>query len=366
MKTKIDQLRQLMKKSGLDAVALNPSPNMTYLTGLHYHLMERPIVLIIPLQGQPVAILPEFEIGKLKTVDQEFTSFSYNDNPDTWNAVFRKACDFSHLNQMKTGVDPNHFRYLEYKFLQDNAPQAQFIPAGNEISGLRICKDSQELALMKKAVQIAQAAFEATLPFIRPGVTEIEIAQELTYHLLHNGSDGGSEFQPIIASGPNSANPHHTPGIRQVCTGDAIVIDWGAYYQDYYSDLTRTVVIGNPSPDFEKVYQTVAKANAAGIAAGRPGIQAGAVDLAARQEIETAGYGVYFTHRTGHGLGMEVHEPVYIYAENTTPLEPGMTYTIEPGIYLPGLFGVRIEDNVVVTENGCLCLSDLSREIRVL
>jgi Xaa-Pro dipeptidase len=363
---RIKQLQKTMKTAGLQAVALNPSPNLAYLTGLHYHLMERPIVLIVLAEGDLAAILPEFEVGKLAVSGLNIHPFSYGENPAGWVDVFKKACQSIGLNQHKIGVDPNHFRFLEYHYLQQGAPLCQFVAAANEISSLRVHKDSHEAAYMRKAAEIAQAALTASLPFIHSGVTEIELAQELTIQLLRAGSDNDSEFTAIVASGPNSANPHHTPSDRKLQNGDALIIDWGARYKGYYSDLTRNVHLGQPSPEYLQVFDTVLKANAAGRSAGAPGIGAGKVDQVTRAVIDTAGYGKWFTHRTGHGLGMEVHEPVYIFGENDEKLETGMVYTIEPGIYLTDKFGVRIEDDVIVTPHGSESLSDYPRDLIIL
>ncbi len=366
MTQRLSQLKNIMQQAGLQAIALNPSPNLTYLTALSYHLSERPTILLVPVEGDPVAILPEFEIGKLGNALFKIAPFSYNDNPATWPDVFKNACDQFGLNHKKVGVDPLHLRFLEFNLLKNAAPQANFVAAEKEISALRLHKDTNELANMRKAIEIAQQAFEATLPFIRPGISEREIAQEITIQMIRRGSNIESEFAAIVASGPNSANPHHTPAERKIEQGDAIVIDWGARYNGYYSDLTRTVHVGKPDEEFKTVYNLVAQANATGRAVGKPGLPAGDVDKATRAVIEAGGYGVYFTHRTGHGLGLEVHEPVYIFAENRRPLETGITHTVEPGIYLPGKFGVRIEDDVMVTANGCETLSSYSRDLIIL
>jgi len=362
----ITQLKHKMRQAGIQAVALNPSPNLAYLTGLHYHLMERPIVLVIPAEGDMIAILPEFEVGKLAVSQLDIRPFAYAENPAGWAGVFKNACQALGQQKPKIGVDPNHMRFLEYNYLQQGLPLAQFIPAGDLISSLRVHKDEKELFFMGKAAEIAQTAFNQSLAIIRPGISEIELAQELTIQILRAGSDNDSEFSAIIASGPNSANPHHTPSERKLQAGDALVIDWGAKYHGYYSDLTRNVHLGEPSEEYRQVYDTVLKANKAGRAAGAPGVSAGQVDQATRKVINDAGFGQWFTHRTGHGLGLEGHEPVYIFGENQEKLETGMVYTIEPGIYLPGKFGVRIEDDVVVIADGSLSLSNYSRDLIIL
>ena len=183
---------------------------------------------------------------------------------------------------------------------------------------------------------------------------------------MRGGSQPELPFAPIVSSGPNSANPHVSPGERRLQPGDLLVVDWGARVDGYISDLTRTFAIGEVEAGYRKIHQIVREANAAGRAAGKPGVPCAAVDQAARAVIEKAGYGQYFTHRTGHGIGLEAHEEPYLRSDNTQLLEPGMTYTVEPGIYLPGRNGVRIEDNMVITENGAECLGDMPRELQAI
>jgi Xaa-Pro aminopeptidase len=227
-------------------------------------------------------------------------------------------------------------------------------------------KDQGEVELMRRAVHIAQNALEATIPLIRIGMSERELASELVLQMLKNGSDPELPFAPIVSSGPNSTTPHASPTERKLQAGDMLVVDWGAAYDGYVSDLTRTFAVGEVDAEFQKIHKIVQQANAAARATGRPGIPCAEVDKAARVVIEQAGYGNYFTHRTGHGIGMEGHDEPYIRGDNLQLLEPGMAYTVEPGIYLRGRNGVRIEDNVVVTESGTDCLSDMPREIRVV
>jgi Xaa-Pro dipeptidase len=218
-----------------------------------------------------------------------------------------------------------------------------------------------------RAVEIAQDALEATLPMIRSGVSEKQVAAEITIQLLRNGSSTELPFSPIVASGPNSANPHATPTNRTLMAGDLLIIDWGASYDGYVSDLTRTFAIGSkPDSELLQIASIVGKANQAALEKASPGIPAGEVDRAARDLIEETSYGQYFIHRTGHGLGMEGHEEPYIHAANDLLLAAGMVFTIEPGIYLPGRGGVRIEDDVVITTSGAKSMSDLPRHLIVL
>lgn len=364
--SRLEKLLAALDRAGLDAVALNPGPTLTYLTGLHFHLMERPVVLLVAPGKDPVLVLPELESPKVSQIPYRITPFTYGENPVDWDATFRRAAMSLQLDGKQIGVEPRHMRLLEFRHVRAGAPEADFPDASEALAQLRLRKDPAEVEKMRKAVRIAQHALEATIPSLKVGATEREIAAELNMQLLKSGSDSELPFTPIVSSGPNSANPHASPSERKLQLGDLLVIDWGAGLDGYASDLTRTFAVGEVESEFQKIAALVLAANEAGRRAGKPGIPAGAVDKAARDVIERVGYGRYFTHRLGHGLGMEDHEEPYMFAENRQLLEPGMAYTVEPGIYLPDRGGVRIEDNVVVTADGVEVLSDMSRELKVV
>jgi Xaa-Pro dipeptidase len=257
-------------------------------------------------------------------------------------------------------------RVLEMNLLEEADASLVFANGEPLIAGLRMQKDEAEIANMQAAVSVAQNALEAVLAEVKPGMTEREIAAGITSALLHAGSDSQLPFSPIVASGPNSANPHAFPTDRELEMGDLLIIDWGANIGGYYSDLTRTFAIGEVNDEYRRIAKIVRKANQAAREAAGPGVSAEDVDRAARQVIEQAGYGEFFIHRTGHGLGMEGHEEPYIREGNALILKPGMTFTIEPGIYLPERGGVRIEDDVVITEGELLSLSNMTRELRII
>lgn len=364
--SRFDRLQFLMNQHKLGTIALNPGPTLFYLTGLQFHLMERPTVLLYQRGHKPLLILPRLELAKLAGKSVSMHTIPFSDDPTTWPSAFKSAFKHMNLEGARIGLESTRMRFLELNFLQQAAPTAQFIAAEQVLGDLRIIKEQEEIEEMRRAVKIAQNALSSTLPMIKAGITEKEVAGALTLELLRHGSDAELPFSPIVASGPNSANPHAVPTDRKLMVGDLLVIDWGARSNGYCSDLTRTFAIGKIEPELELIYNTVLQANTAGRAEGRPGIPAGEVDRAARLCIEKAGYGEFFTHRTGHGLGLEEHETPYIYAGNTFILEAGMTFTVEPGIYLPDRGGVRIEDNVIITPDGADSLSDFPRELTIL
>jgi Xaa-Pro dipeptidase len=363
---RLTKIIELMKQNKLDTIALNPGPSLFYLTGLHFHLMERPIVLFIDSNTHPTIVLPELEILKVKQSSIPLEAITYGDDPSSWNSAFKKALEKIRPQLKVIGIEPTQFRFLEMDFIRKAASGIEFIPANSVLASMRVIKDPTEIENIRKAVKIAEAALLATLPQIKIGKTEHEIASELTIQLLKAGSDTIFPFQPIVSSGPNSANPHAVPTERKLGKGDMLVIDWGAAYQGYISDLTRTFAIGEITPKFADIANTIQAANKAGCEAVIPGKPLGSVDDAARVVISKAGYGENFTHRTGHGIGLEGHEEPYVFNANSTKMSPGMCFTVEPGIYLPDIGGVRIEDNVVVTPSGHEILSSLDRKVKVL
>ena len=363
---RLTKLYNAMQKAGLDGLVVNPGCSFSYLTGLPMHIMERPTVIFFALGKEPAIVLPKLEAIKLNSLAYNAQGITYDENPQEWQAAFDQAAKATGLAGKRVGTEPRALRLLEYSYLQNAAPGANWVDATAVFADLRNRKDASEVALMRKATQIAQDALLATLPSVRLGVTEKELANELVIQLLRHGCGPELPFAPIVASGPNSANPHAAPSDRPVQDGDMLLFDWGASYEGYVSDLTRTYGIGKVAEKYQNIHRVVEQANAAGRAAGGPGKPCADVDKAARGVIDAAGYGQYFRHRTGHGLGMEAHEDPYMRGDNMQLLEPGMAYTVEPGVYLAGENGVRIEDDMVVTETGAESLSDLPRGLQFL
>lgn len=366
MNNRIETLQYLLAQTELDGVVVNPSASLRFLTGLEFHLMERPVVLFVPKMGKPLLILPELELAKVSGMEDRLQICSFGDDPSSWQAVFEKALSSYADKELRIGLEATSLRFLELNFLQKALPAANFVDASKLFAELRLYKDRDDLAKMRKAAEIAEKALIETLKTVKVGQTEKEIANELLVQLYRKGSDQQLPFMPIVASGANTANPHATPSDRKLKGNEFLLFDWGAGFEGYFSDITRTFIVGQPTEEMQTIAETVQRANHAAYANGKAGMTAGEVDKLARDEIEKSGYGSYFTHRTGHGLGMEAHEAPFIFAGNPQILKKGMVFTIEPGVYLPEIGGVRIEDDVVVSADGLQSLTSLPREVMTI
>ena len=356
-----ERLATSLQQNGLAALALNPGPTLRYLTGLDFHLMERPVVAFFAPDVPPTLVLPELETGKLGGLSFELDAFPYGEDPDVWPSIFQKAIKQAGLDGEQIGVEPLRMRVRELRLLEEAASQARFVSGEGVVSALRSRKDAAEIGWMREATVVAENALQATLPQIREGITERELASELVLQIFRAGGDGELPFLPIVCFGENTANPHAIPSDRALQMGDLVLIDWGASVRGYFSDLTRVFAAGDVDEELRRIADVVEQANAAARDVAGPDVPATDVDRAARQTIEEAGYGEAFVHRTGHGLGLEAHEEPYIRDGNGQVLAEGMTFTIEPGIYLAGRGGVRIEDDMVVTASGAESLSTLPR-----
>jgi len=359
---RLNNLRVKMADQDMQGVALVPGPNMGYFSGIHAHLSERPIVLFVPADDEPLIIIPTLEAMKARAAGISNDRILDWSDQEWFEGAFEAAAAKLALSNWTLGVESLYMRVLESQQLLKSAPGLEIVPVDSAISALRGIKDNDELATMEHAVAVAEKAMAALLPRIRAGMTELQIASMLTQELSNAGAETVA-FGPIVASGPNSAIPHAVPTERIVQEGDLLLFDWGAYVDGYASDITRTYAVGEIDPQLKEIYESVRLANEAGKQAVRPDAEAQEVDRAARRVIEDAGYGDLFIHRTGHGLGLEVHEEPSLVEGNRSRLQIGNTFTVEPGIYLEGRGGVRIEDDVLVTADGHRSLTSLPREL---
>lgn len=353
---------KLIGITGVDAVAIVPGANMLYFTGLHFHLSERPTIAIFSEQGVAF-IIPELEVTKLAArPDLEANVFSWTDEHG-FTAAFQQAVDALKLGNSVLGVDGQTMRVFEYLAFQ-KAGGGEIQNVGKNLLEIRAIKTQQEVDAIREAIRLSEQALHRLMDWVKPGMTENEISGELG-RLLKEAGSSGEAFEPLAQTGPNTALPHGFPSERSLGKDEFLLIDFGGRRHDYPADITRTFCLGAPTGEMQKIYDTVLEANLAATAVAAPGVACGDVDKAARDVITKAGYGEFFIHRTGHGLGLEGHELPQIAAGVTETLEPGMVFTIEPGIYIPGLGGVRIEDNIHVTETGVEVLTQYPRELTV-
>jgi Xaa-Pro dipeptidase len=365
-KRRIQRLVELMVERSVDYVAVMPGANLLYLTSASFHLSERPTLAFFPAQGKPAVIVPSFEATRFtsSSTDIDWRVFPWSDEEGP-TVAFASAARALGLAGKTLAIEELAMRVRELRLIESGTPDVHLTDAEPLLGSLRLRKDETEIARMRQAIAITEAALEAVLADIHVGITERMIANQLVQELRQKGAEGLA-FNPAVASGPNSAVPHSTPGDRALGAGDLLLFDFGVTIGGYASDITRTIAVGDVDDELRRVYDVVKRANAAGRAAARPGIEIQEVDRATRKVIVDAGYGQYFTHRTGHGLGLDVHEPPFVCEGDATILGPGMTFTVEPGIYLPGKGGVRIEDDVVITPGGSESLTSFDRELKVL
>jgi Xaa-Pro dipeptidase len=362
MATRHELLIDAMRAAGLDTLALVPGANLTYMLGLTIHSSERLAVALLGVDGAVRIVLPALEQPRAESEARLPARFyPWSDAEGYARALSSAAADA--VLSGRVGVEYTTTRVFELRALEAVA-RIETVDADPVLASLRMSKDADELRAMRKAVKVVEAALQKAIAAIRPGVTETEIAAVWESAMQEEGAQ--PSFTTIVASGPNSANPHHTAGERRIQRGDLVILDGGARVDGYCSDITRTVAVGELSEEGQAIYELVLQANRAGFAAVRPEASGADIDAAARKVIEEGGYGQYFVHRTGHGLGIEIHEPPYLHSAEEEPLPEGSTFTVEPGIYVPGIGGVRIEDNVVLTHTGGECLTSFPRELQIL
>ncbi|MGZ8579695.1 MAG: M24 family metallopeptidase [Actinomycetota bacterium] len=345
---------------GFDALVVAPSPDLAYLTGYDPMPLERPTLLLLRNGKAPTMLVPELErpLAAGSPGGAAIELIGWTDGVDPYAEAAR-------LLPTEGRVAVGDRLWASHVLgLQRAMPGLAFEPASPVIGRLRAVKDDDELAALRRAARGADETFRTICTMTFLGRREEEIAADLADLLLRNGHVR-ADFT-IVASGPNAASPHHEPGGRTILPKDAVVMDFGGELGGYFSDTTRTVVVGEPPAGFERVYDTVREAQSAACDAVAPGIAAQQVDRVARRIIEDAGFGERFVHRTGHGIGLEVHEPPYIVEGNDWILTAGTTFSVEPGVYLEGEYGVRIEDIVAVTADGVERLNRSSRELQVV
>ena len=355
-------VRDRMQRRGVDWLVLVPGTNLKYLTDADFFLLERPLMVFIPAEDAELAVLiPELEAPAWESeVALPSTLFPWNDREGPQQAMRELAATFEPTS---LAAEYLRMRLLELSLIRSAWDDVHPSRAEDILTPVRQIKDALEIGYHQQANTIAQASLEQVIETVTAGMSEREIARRLTASLLLNGGET-VPLEPLVQSGPNSARPHGTTTDRKLETGDLLLIDYTTTVHGYFADITRTFFVGEDVPArVAEVYAVVRAANEAAHAAARPGISCQAVDRAARQVIEAAGYGPFFLHRAGHGLGLDVHEHPVLVEGNEDLLEEGMVFTIEPGIYLEGWGGVRIEDDVVISGDGCRSFTRMTRDL---
>ena len=365
---RIARVRALMEERGYDAVVVRDEANLRWLTGAEG---------VFDFTGElPHAAFITADACFLHTDSRYYNSFvEHMPEGSPWEldmeavAIPTWVAERARATRCRVVAVEDTMELAFYtalmRALEDASIAAALPQMHGDLRRMRAVKDEEELALMRRAQAITDAAFQHMLTFIQPGMTEKAIKLELENFMYESGADGLA-FASIVASGPNAANPHAIPSDRVVQKGEFVLMDYGARYRDYNSDMTRTVCLGEPTEEMRKVYDTVLKAQLAGIAKAKAGVPGKEIHNTAAKVIEDAGYGAYFGHGFGHSVGIEIHESPNANGRDETPMPAGAAVSAEPGIYLPGKFGVRIEDVLIYTEEGNVNLTKSPKELIIL
>jgi Xaa-Pro aminopeptidase len=352
---RLARARSAMSEHGLDGLLLSVGNDLPYLTGYQAMPLER-LTMFVLTAREAVLLVPQLEAPRVEPGPFEMRAWDETEDPVgiVADLVGGKG---------RFGIGDQTWALFLLR-LQEAVGRAQFVPAGPVMSELRLRKEPAEVDLLRLAAQATDRVAARLAETTMSALSERVLARRVGQWTVEEGHD--LDAFEIVASGPNGASPHHEPTHRVIDDGDMVVIDFGGRLGGYCSDMTRTFVVGDPTAEQEEVYDIVQVAQRAAVDAVHPEVEAADIDEAARRVIEEAGYGDHFIHRTGHGIGLDAHEEPYIVETNRSPVEPGMAFSIEPGIYLPGRFGVRIEDVVVVTDDGVEPLNRAPHELQVV
>ncbi|BDG44284.1 Xaa-Pro peptidase family protein [Saccharococcus caldoxylosilyticus] len=351
---KLEKLRALFDEHDIDGLLVTNPYNRRYITGF------TGTAGVAVISRDKAVFITDFRY--VEQASQQVKGFEIVQH--TGPIVDEAAKQVARLGIQKLGFEQEDVSYATFR-AYESAVKAELVPTSHVIEKLRLIKSESEIKILKEAAEIADAAFEHILSFIRPGVKEIDVANELEFFMRKQGATSSS-FDIIVASGYRSALPHGVATEKSIEKGELVTLDFGAYYKGYCSDITRTIAVGAISEELETIYDIVLQAQLRGMEGIKPGMTGKEADALTRDYISEKGYGEYFGHSTGHGIGLEIHEGPALSVRSDVVLAPGMVVTVEPGIYIPGLGGVRIEDDTVVTENGNESLTHSPKELIIL
>lgn len=365
MSSKINQVQQWLNINQLDVAYFSDFHSISYLTGFESDPIERILALVVFAQDDPIIFAPALEVEAVKSTGWQFPVYGYQDHENGWQILANHIKEnTNHLTRW--AIESEQLTLARAELIKSALPEIKFEGDLTEIiQNMRLHKSDDEIKKMHLAGDDADLAFEAGFAALKTGTTELSVAASLEFETKKRGIPGMS-FETLVQFGAHAAEPHGATGLTELEKGDMALFDLGTIHDGYVSDATRTVAFGNVSDHQRDVYQVVLEAQLAAQSQVKPGMTASELDGIARDVITKAGYGEYFVHRLGHGLGSSVHEFPQIMGGNDLVLEPGMAFSIEPGIYIPGDMGVRIEDSIVLTESGADSFTHLSKELRII
>lgn len=364
MTNRLDTLLDQLKKHNIDSMLITSKANFYYLSNYYTEPHERVIAVYVSKYHDPLLLVPSMEIEDAKAAGWNYELMGYSDHENPWQ-LFRDFLNRNNSVPHSISLEHNHLTLERYNQVKDVLPEAHISDGQEILANLRVIKSKKEYTLLKQAAAFADFGVETGVKAINEGVGELEVIAEIEYELKKQGIQQMS-FSTMALSGTKTASPHGTPSMKKIEKGDIVLLDLGVIFEGYCSDITRTVAYKSITAEQEKIYNTVLTAEQNAIDASKIGTSAGKIDLAARDQIELAGYGDYFTHRIGHGLGIETHEYPSMHSNNQLPLKEGMSYTIEPGIYVPNVGGVRIEDMIFMTNKGPEMLTKFPKELQII
>lgn len=364
MNKRLQLFSEWLQEQHISLAFITSSPNVFYLSGFYCDPHERLLALLVFPDEEPALICPQMETARARQAGWTYEIIDYGDADNPWQLLERHM-RAKNIKLDRIAVEKSHLSLERYEQLQACFQARSWLNAEEKLRQLRMIKEEKEIAILRQAAELADFAVEVGVNAIAEGKTELDIIAEIEYEMKKKGVREMS-FATMVLAGENTANPHGVPGLTTIRKGDFVLFDLGVIVDGYCSDITRTVIFKSATEEQKLIYDTVLRAQLAAIEACKPGVEIGSVDRAARSTIEQAGYGPYFTHRVGHGLGIELHEYPSMNAANAMPLERGMTFTIEPGIYVPSVGGVRIEDDVFITDNGAGILTKYPKELIIV
>lgn len=364
MKHRIDELSKWLQQEDITMGFLTSTANVFYLSGFYTNPHERLLGLCVFQDQEPILICPNMEVSQARSKGWEYEIIGYSDTDNPWNMI-QESLKKRNITPSKIAVEKEHMNIERYEKLQQLFGNPAFVAAEEKMHLLRMVKDEKEVSILRQAAELADFGVEVGVNAIEEGKPELEILATIEYELKKKGINQMS-FATMVLTGLKTAAPHGKPGLDLVQKGDLVLFDLGVVLDGYCSDITRTVAFGSVNEKQKEIYETVLRAQKAAVEASRPGVAIGSIDTIARDIITEAGFGEYFTHRIGHGLGIDVHEFPSMNATNTMLLQKGMSYTVEPGIYVPSIGGVRIEDDLLITEDGVEILTSYPKELQII